>query len=303
MEKSYILHLFTPIPQASPFDVNIAHDAGYNVVVPYTGVGPEAVAELTQDAIFSRGAKGGRRTGIFIGGREVDVALDMMDATRKAMVPPFEVSVFADPGGAFTTAASAIAMIEKHLYFTHNGNLKDKQVLVLGGTGAVGRVATVLAGRLGAKVDLASHTSLDRARHACDVIAQRYGVEANPAFGIGDKLLALVERAEIIVSAARAGVEVLPADAMRHSGALLIAADLNALPPAGIAGVGVMDDGAPLAAALSKKAIGIGALVINNIRYQVGRTLFELMRNASQPCCFDFEDAFAKAREIAKVPH
>src|SRR5258708_9043311 len=68
MEKPYILHLFTPMAQASPFDVNMAYDAGYDAVVPYTHVVLDQVAALTQDAIFSRGPKGAKRTGIFIGG-------------------------------------------------------------------------------------------------------------------------------------------------------------------------------------------------------------------------------------------
>jgi methylene-tetrahydromethanopterin dehydrogenase len=40
MEKPYILHLFTPMAQASPFDINMAYDAGYDGVVPYTNVEP-----------------------------------------------------------------------------------------------------------------------------------------------------------------------------------------------------------------------------------------------------------------------
>ena len=38
MERSYILHMFTPGKQMSPFDINMAVDAGYQVVVPYCGV-------------------------------------------------------------------------------------------------------------------------------------------------------------------------------------------------------------------------------------------------------------------------
>jgi methylene-tetrahydromethanopterin dehydrogenase len=113
MEKPFILHLFTPTPQASPFDVNMAYDAGYDAVVPYTNVALDQVAALTQDAIFSRGPKGAKRTGIFIGGRENGLAADMLDAARKAMFPPFEVSVFADPSGAFTTAAAMVAVVER----------------------------------------------------------------------------------------------------------------------------------------------------------------------------------------------
>ena len=65
MEKPNILHLFTPAAQASPFDVNMAYDAGYQAVVPYTGMRVADVTTLTQDAIFSRGPKGVKRTGIF----------------------------------------------------------------------------------------------------------------------------------------------------------------------------------------------------------------------------------------------
>ena len=102
MEKPYVLHMFTPMPQVSPFDVNMAYDAGYNAVVPYTGLTLDQVTALTQDAIFSRGPKGAKRTGIFIGGRDNGLAADMLDAARRAMVPPFAVSVFADPSGAFS---------------------------------------------------------------------------------------------------------------------------------------------------------------------------------------------------------
>jgi methylene-tetrahydromethanopterin dehydrogenase len=132
VENALILHFLTPAAQASPFDVNMAYDAGYDAVVPYTGVTLADVATLTQDAIFSRGPKRVRRTGIFIGGRDLDLALDMLAAAKKAMVPPFEVSVFADPSGAFTTAAAVVAAVEKHLRAKHDAELARRRVLVLG---------------------------------------------------------------------------------------------------------------------------------------------------------------------------
>jgi methylene-tetrahydromethanopterin dehydrogenase len=64
IERPYILHMFTATPQTSPFDVNMAADAGYQVIVPYCNVDAAMVANLTQDAIFSRGPKGVSRTGI-----------------------------------------------------------------------------------------------------------------------------------------------------------------------------------------------------------------------------------------------
>src|SRR5512137_1064152 len=108
MEKRTIIHLFDPMPHNSPFDLNMAADAGFEVLLPYSNVKLAEVNGLVQDAIFSRGPSGVKRTGIFIGGRDIRLALDMLAAAKKAMVPPFEVSVFADPSGAFTTAAALV---------------------------------------------------------------------------------------------------------------------------------------------------------------------------------------------------
>jgi methylene-tetrahydromethanopterin dehydrogenase len=107
MEKPAILHMLTPARNMSPFDVNMAIDAGFQHAQTYGGVTPGDVAGLTQDAIFSRGPKGVRRTGIFIGGREIDVAAEMLQTARAAMTPPYVVSLFGDPSGSFTTAAGA----------------------------------------------------------------------------------------------------------------------------------------------------------------------------------------------------
>jgi len=92
MERPYILHMITPGKQMSPFDINMAADAGYQIIVPYCEADMKSVTALTQDAIFSRGPKGVARTGIFIGGRDAVVAADMLETAKKAMVPPFVVS-------------------------------------------------------------------------------------------------------------------------------------------------------------------------------------------------------------------
>jgi methylene-tetrahydromethanopterin dehydrogenase len=298
MENALILHFFTPAAQASPFDVNMAYDAGYDAVVPYTGVTLADVTALTQDAIFSRGPKRVRRTGIFIGGRDLDLALDMLDAARKAMVPPFEVSVFADPSGAFTTAAAVVAAVEKHLRGKHDAALAGRRVLVLGGTGPVGTAAAALAAQEGAQVALASQTSLARAKDACERIRARYGFDLRPVLIDAGSAAQLVGEAEVIIAAAKAGAEVLPAAALANARALLVAADVNAVPPAGIAGVGPMDDGVALGAAASGKAVAVGALAIGNIKYQVERGLFQSMCTSDQPLYLDFRHAFAKAREL-----
>ena len=115
MDRRYILHMFTPGKQMSPFDVNMAADAGYEIIVPYCEVDLAAVTNLTQDAIFSRGPKGVARTGIFIGGRSATLAADMVEKARAAMVKPFVVSVMADPSGAYSTATAMVACVEAAL--------------------------------------------------------------------------------------------------------------------------------------------------------------------------------------------
>jgi len=301
MEKPYILHLFTPMAQASPFDINMAYDAGYDGVVPYTNVELEQVAALTQDTIFSRGPKGVKRTGIFIGGRDNGLAADMLDAAKRAMVPPFEVSMFVDPSGAFTTAAGMVAAVEKHLKKAHATDLNGKTVMIFGGSGPVGAAAAVLASQAGAKVGIVGREESSRARLTAEDCNRRYGTQVEPVEANTEALkLAMMRRADVVLATARAGNRVVTRELRAAAPQLLVAADVNAVPPAGIEGVGPMDDGAPLAAG-SRKAVGIGALAIGNIKYQTQRGLLEMMLKAEKPLYLDMRDAFTEARRHAGV--
>ena len=119
MAKRSILHMLDPMPNNSPFDINMALDAGFDVLIPYNNVKLDSVYGLTQDATFSRSPSGVKRTGIFIGGRDLGLAMDMLNVSKQAMVSPFEVSVFTDPSGAFTTAAALVTCAEKQLKEKH----------------------------------------------------------------------------------------------------------------------------------------------------------------------------------------
>jgi methylene-tetrahydromethanopterin dehydrogenase len=301
MEKPHILHMLTPAPQASPFDVNMAYDAGYDAVVPYTGVTLPDVTTLTQDAIFSRGPKGVKRTGLFVGGRDLATALQMFDAAKKAMVPPFEVSVFVDPSGGFTTAAAAVACVEKCLEANFSTTLAGKRVLILGASGPVGTAATVLTAQQHAKVQAASHSALERAQQVSRLARERYQLEVEPVLADADSLETLVSNAEVIIAAAKAGAEVMSAALVSKASRLLVAADINAVPPLGIAGVGIHDNCVPLAGTSGGKAKGIGALAIGNVKYQVERGLFETMLSAEKAMYLDFVSAFDKAREVTRA--
>jgi methylene-tetrahydromethanopterin dehydrogenase len=296
LEKPAILHMFTPARNMSPFDVNMAVDAGYQHVVTYGDMSVADVTALTQDAIFSRGPKGVVRTGIFIGGRDIDQADDMLRAARAAMTPPFEVSVFADPSGAFTTAAAAMAALEQAL--AADGGLTGKRFIILGGTGPVGAAAAVIGARLGARVQIASHSSVSRARQVTDMLAARYDAKVDPVCSDARAKPALIAEAEVILAAAKAGVEVLATNELGTATRLLAAADLNAVPPAGIAGLGFLDKRKPLAAG-SGRAVGIGALAVGQVKYQTQRRLFERMLDG-KAVYLDFRDAFEVARDVCR---
>ncbi|HHA19322.1 MAG TPA: methylenetetrahydromethanopterin dehydrogenase, partial [Methylophaga sp.] len=47
MAKRPIFHMLNPMKHNSPFDINMAVDAGYDVVIPYENVKLEEVAGLT----------------------------------------------------------------------------------------------------------------------------------------------------------------------------------------------------------------------------------------------------------------
>ncbi len=295
-----ILHMFSTAKNMSPFDINMAVDAGFDHVIPYGNVTLDEITGLTQDAIFSRGPKGVRRTALFIGGREIGMAADMIDAAREAMVPPFEVSVFADPSGAFTTAAAMVAVVDKALRQTFATDWKGKTVTVVGGTGPVGACAAVLAARSGATVTVMSHSSLARAQQTAREIEARYqasGITASAPAG-ADERIAVLAASEVILACSKAGVQVVSPAELKACTKLRVAADVNAVPPAGIAGVGVMDSGKPVPGAAGD-AIGFGALAIGNVKYMVQQRLLESMLTATRPMYLDFRDAFEAAKGLA----
>ncbi|MGH6892929.1 MAG: methylene-tetrahydromethanopterin dehydrogenase N-terminal domain-containing protein, partial [Dongiaceae bacterium] len=99
MARPAVLHMISPEKHVSPFDINMAADAGFEVIATYGEVGLGQIIGLVQDMIFSRTPKDARHTALFIGGRDAGLALDMLEKAKKAMMPPFAISVFADPSG------------------------------------------------------------------------------------------------------------------------------------------------------------------------------------------------------------
>jgi methylene-tetrahydromethanopterin dehydrogenase len=298
MARKHILHMLTPLKHMSPFDVNMALDAGFDAAVPYTGVALGEVTGLVQDAIFSRPPDAGVDTAIFIAGKDAGLALDMFQAAKQAMVPPFKVSVFADPAGSFTTGAAMMAKVEKALTRHFSRTLAGTRIAVFGATGVVGFCTAVIAAKEGAAVTLAGHDGAARVAAIAAEMKRRFAVEVAAEDASSDAAKrGILARSEVALAAARAGIEVLSAEVLAAAPELLIAADVNAVPPAGIAGVKVNADAEPLP---QGKALGIGPLAIGNVKYKTEFGLFKRMIEAEKTVAYDFQDAFAFARDIAK---
>ncbi len=299
MTRPYLLHMFNPTKNVSPFDVNMAYEADCDRVIPYSEVALEDIHYLTQDTIFSRGPSGVKRTGIFIGGRDFDLAIDMLEEAKRAMVPPFEVSVFADPSGAITTAAALMACVEHWVGKQGQGNLTGKNVYIIGGTGPVGICAGVLADACGANAFLVSHQGMG--------VAMRYATQANERFSsklagadcsTPDSTEKFLADAHVVIGAASAGVQVLSKQQLRQAPQLVVAADVNAVPPLGIEGIGVHDMGVVLEDSPSR-AVGLGALAIGDVKYKIHHRMFGLMTGGDKPVYLDHIRAFEIARDFA----
>lgn len=296
MAHPHILHMITPLKHMSPFDVNMALDAGYDAVIPYTQVTLEEVRGLVQDAIFSRSPTDAPRTGLFVAGKSASLALDMVEAAQEAMVGPFRLSVFADPAGSFTTAAAMVAVVEQVLKDKFGKSLKDVSVAIFGATGVVGYSAGVIAALEGAKVTLVGHDGVSRVQRSADEMKIRFGADVSAADGSSrEKKTALVAGVDVVFSAAAAGVQVLSTADLAAAESLLVAADVNAVPPAGIEGLSLDARGAGIAGA---KALGVGPLAIGDIKYKTESGLFRRMIESDEVLSLDFRDAFVLARKL-----
>jgi len=297
MAEKHILHMLSPLQHVSPFDVNMALDAGFDAVLPYGSVTPDQVGGLVQDAIFSRPPKLGAKTGMFIGGKDALAALDMAEAAKKAFVPPFALSLFADPAGSFTTAAAMVARVERALRQEHGRELRGRRIAVFGATGVVGFASGVIAALHGADVTLAGYDGPERVDRAAAEIERRFGAAVRHADASTEgRKEAILKAADVAFCAGRAGVRILSAQLLRAAPGLLVVADVNAVPPAGVEGLDAQADGAPLGAGGTR---GIGALAIGQTKYRTEFGLFRRMIEAEKPVSFDFRDAFALARELA----
>jgi methylene-tetrahydromethanopterin dehydrogenase len=198
-----------------------------------------------------------------------------MERAKAAMVPPFAMSLFADPAGSFTTAAAMVAGIDRTLRERKQRELKGTKIAVFGATGPLGFSVAVIAALECAVVTVVGYDGIKRVTDAAAEIKKRFGVDVFPADGSDEP------KKEAIVA------ELAPG--------LLVAVDANAVPPAGIEG---LDAFAKNVALTSHGAFGIGPLAMGDIKYKTESGLFGQMIAADKPVQLAVHDAYVLARQI-----
>jgi methylene-tetrahydromethanopterin dehydrogenase len=204
--------------------------------------------------------------------------------------------VFADPAGSFTTAAAMVACVERVLKTKFNRSLKGTRIAVFGATGVVGFASSIIAALEGAHVQLVAHRGVERVIKNAAISKERFGVDLEAVNGeTAEQKRDIIANAEVIFAAAAAGVRVVSAEDKAIAKHLLVAADVNAVPPPGVDGMDLFMDGAPLPGCA---ALGVGPLAIGDIKYKTESGLFKRMLSSKEPLHLDFRDAFQLARGL-----
>ncbi|MCA9033655.1 MAG: bifunctional NADP-dependent methylenetetrahydromethanopterin dehydrogenase/methylenetetrahydrofolate dehydrogenase [Planctomycetaceae bacterium] len=251
------------------FDRVVAVDSDVEQLFSYGSVTCENVTGLVHGTMFTRGPADLKNTAIFVGGSQVADAERLMKKVQSIFFGPMRVSVMMDSNGCNTTAAAAIASAKKHI------PLADASAVVLGATGPVGlRVAELLAMEK-AHVTIVSRT-MDRAQAACNAILQRLpNARLTPAVAVShDEFEQVSQNKNLLVAAGAAGTCFLPEGALQRLSVLQVAIDLNAVPPVGIADVGVTDKATDHSGVICYGALGVGGLKMK-VHKRAVRQLFE----------------------------
>ena len=266
--RKLLLQLDTS-PHPSVFDRVVAVDGGADEVMSYGAVTEEGVRELVHGAIFTRGPKDPHNTAIFIGGTDMAAGERLLAAVTAAFFGPMRVSVMLDSNGSNTTAVAAVSKVQQSV-----GDLQGRRVVVTAGTGPVGLRAGGLFARAGADVVLTSRRP-EKTPEIVDALQRRFsGRIRTVKMSDSSQAGAVLEGSEIILNAGVAGVCLVPREAWAGRQGLRAAADINAVPPSGIEGVEMTDDGTERHGIPVFGALGIGRLKMKIHKGCVAR-LFE----------------------------
>jgi methylenetetrahydrofolate/methylenetetrahydromethanopterin dehydrogenase (NADP+) len=283
--RKLLLQLDTSL-HPSVFDRVVALDAGADEVMSYGGVNPDAVRDLVHGCIFTRGPKDLRHTAIFIGGSDMAAGERLLEAVLKAFFGPMRVSVMLDSNGSNTTAAAAVAKLQQAA-----GALTGYRAVVTAGTGPVGVRAAGLLSRAGAEVRMTSRRSVDPDL-AAGLVKRFGGTVRAVTMSDQSQAHATLEGAGLLLNAGPAGVQLVPRSAWAGRQGLRAAADVNAVPPAGVEGIDVRDDG------VERDGVTVfGALGVGGLKMKIHRACIERLF-ARNDAVFDAETIADVAREL-----
>lgn len=266
-----LLYQFDTDMHPAVFDNVVAYDGGADHVTAYGGVTPANVGGLVDGAIFTRAPKDKKSTAIFVGGSHMAEGEALFKAVRKKFFANFRVSVMLDSNGSNTTAAAAVAWL---VHAAPGQSLKGKRAVVLAGTGPVGQRAAMMLAREGARVAITGR-DLAKTQAAAQAIGARVGTEIEALAAPDNAARAhAIEGANLVLATGAGGASLLDEQAWKEHRQLELLCDANATPPAGIAGIDMMDKGAVKHGKTVFGAIGFGALKIALHRACIAR-MFE----------------------------
>ncbi len=294
-----ICYFFDTDDNASPFDINMAYDAGFDIVVPISKMTADQVPKLVQDAIFSR--KPNAPTTFFIGGSNVNEGEKIAKQVTKSLVPPFECPVIIDPRGSHTTASAVVAMtIDVAKKFHGIDDLKGRKAIVFG-AGPVGRIAAILGAKIGIETYIVETWEKSSEKFVADLAK-----ELNEEAGEGSTEIkgvfapALVDReelaldADIIWSLAAAGVEILPENSMKKLSGTKIVVDINLVPPYGIEGIKPKHYNEEIYPGI----FCIGALALGRLKSNSEAAILKEAANTKGSKVFNYNYAFEVAKKL-----
>ena len=287
-----ICYFFDTDDNASPFDINMAYDAGFDIVIPISKMKAEHVPKLVQDAIFSR--KPNAPTTFFIGGSDVKEGEKIAKAVIKSLVPPFECPVIIDPRGSHTTASAVVAMTLDIANRKHGiKNLKSKKVVIFG-AGPVGQIAAILAAKIGCITYLVE--TWDKSN---ENLITKLAIDLNQdgVFApLHEQRFNIARDAGIIWSLAAAGVEIFTEEWMKKLPGKKIVVDINLVPPYGIEGIKPKHKNDEI----YPEIFGIGALALGRLKANSESQILKEASNTKGLKIFDYNYAFEVAKELLK---
>src|SRR5436309_3311295 len=244
---------------------------------------------------IERALKGQPRVdAVFIGGADMTAGERLLAAAKQAFFGPFTVSVMLDSNGSNTTAVAAVAKMVQAA--GGGGDVRGKHVLIVAGTGPVGVRAAGLFAKAGAEVVITSRKA-DAGERARDLVLKRFGGRVR-AITLRDASEAArgCEHAALLLNAGPAGVMLVPQRAWANRAGLEVVADVNAVPPLGVEGVDVMDDG------VVKHGVRcFGALAIGNLKMKVHKACIARLFERND-LVLDAETIADVARELSAKP-